>query len=94
MFLAVRLLAVHLYHQNQTSQSNQTMKKFITNSNPFVLLVIPVLFAMIMGVSYQFKAKTNFSAIDGSSYKQSTSLFIKGVTLFKAVCSVSKEKAW
>ncbi|WP_139113037.1 hypothetical protein [Mucilaginibacter sp. PPCGB 2223] len=69
------------------------MKKFITNSNPFVLLVVPVLFAMIMGVSYQFKAKTNFAAIDGS-YKQSTSLFVKGVTLFKAVCSVSKEKLW
>jgi succinate dehydrogenase/fumarate reductase cytochrome b subunit len=93
MFLAVKLLTVHLYHQNQTSQSKSTMKKFITNSNPFVLLVIPVLFAMIMGVSYQFKAKTNFAAIDGS-YKQSTSLFIKSVTLIKTVCSVGKEKAW
>jgi len=70
------------------------MKKLITNSNPFVLLVIPVLFAMIMGVSYQFKAKTGFSTGDGSSYKQSTSLFNKSVTLFKAVCSVSKEKVW
>jgi len=67
------------------------MKKLITNSNPFVLLIIPVLFAMIMGVSYQFK-HTSF-AVKGS-YQQSTSLFNKSVTLFKAVCSVSKEKVW
>jgi hypothetical protein len=68
------------------------MKKLITNSNPFVLLVIPVLFAMIMGVSYQVKHKTFVT--EGTSYKQSTSLFIKGVTLFKAVCSVGKERVW
>jgi len=68
------------------------MKKLITNSNPFVLLVIPVLFAMIMGVSYQFKHQS--FTIEGSSYKQSTSLFIKSVTLFKTVCSIAKEKVW
>ena len=70
------------------------MKKFLSNSNPFVLLVIPVLFAMIMGASYQVKQKVNLSGIEGVSVKQSTSLFVKSVSLFKAVCSVSKQKVW
>ncbi|MBW4890488.1 hypothetical protein KXQ82_12200 [Mucilaginibacter sp. HMF5004] len=68
------------------------MKKFITNSNPFVLMVIPVVFAMIMGVSYQLKQHENL--LQGSCYTQSTSLFNKSIHLFKAVCSVTKEKVW
>jgi hypothetical protein len=68
------------------------MKKLITNSNPFVLLVIPVLFAMIMGVSYQLKQHDTL--LQGSTYTQSTSLFNKSVNLFKAVCAVTKEKVW
>jgi hypothetical protein len=68
------------------------MKKLITNSNPFVLLVIPVLFAMIMGVSYQLKQHD--CLLQGNTYTQSTSLFSKSVHLFKAVCAVTKEKVW
>jgi hypothetical protein len=68
------------------------MKKFITNSNPFVLLVIPVLFAMIMGVSYQIKQQE--CLLQKSSYAQTTSLFNKSIHLFKTVCSVTKEKLW
>lgn len=68
------------------------MKKLITNSNPFVLLVIPVLFAMIMGVSYQFSHHTTI--LQGTNYAESTSLFNKSVHLFKAVCSITKEKVW
>jgi cytochrome c biogenesis protein CcdA len=67
------------------------MKKLIINSNPFILLLLPVLFALIMGVSYQFQQKK--AEIEGTSY-HATSLFIKGVSLVKTVCSISKEKLW
>jgi hypothetical protein len=67
------------------------MKKLITNSNPFILLLIPVLFALIMGVSYQFQQKRE--SIVGSSV-EATSLFYKSVSLVKTVCSIAKEKLW
>ena len=67
------------------------MKKLITNSNPFLLLMIPVLFALVMGVSYQLQQKK--SDIVGSSV-QATSLFYKSVGLVKTVCSIAKEKLW
>ena len=67
------------------------MKKLITNSNPFILLLIPVLFALIMGVSYQFQQKRE--AIEGSAV-HATSLFYKSVNLVKTVCSIAKEKVW
>jgi len=67
------------------------MKKLIINLNPFILLLIPVLFALIMGVSYQFEQKK--TEIAGVS-QHATSLFFKGVTLVKTVCSISKEKVW
>ncbi len=67
------------------------MKKLVTNSNPFILLLIPVLFALIMGVSYQFQQKRE--AIVGTTV-HATSLFYKGVTLVKTVCSIAKEKVW
>jgi hypothetical protein len=67
------------------------MKKLIANSNPFILLLIPVLFALIMGVGYQFEQKR--TAIEGST-EQATSLFYKSVSLVKMVCSVAKEKVW
>ena len=67
------------------------MKKLIANSNPFILLLVPVLFALIMGVSYQFAHKTH--AIVGST-EQATSLFYKSVSLVKTVCAVAKEKVW
>ncbi|SDR95813.1 hypothetical protein SAMN05216490_0273 [Mucilaginibacter mallensis] len=68
------------------------MKKLITNSNPFVLLLVPVLFALIMGFSYQFQQKK--TAIACNSCHQATSLFFKSVSLIKTVCSISKEKVW
>ncbi len=68
-----------------------TMKKLITSSNPFILLLIPVFFALIMGVSYQVEQKKD--AIAGTTV-HATSLFYKGVTLVKMVCSIAKEKVW
>lgn len=67
------------------------MKKLITNSNPFILLLAPVLFALVMGVSYQFEQKKTEIACTS---KHATSLFVKGVTLVKTVCSISKDKVW
>jgi hypothetical protein len=69
------------------------MKKLLSNSNPFILILIPVLFALIMGVTYQFeqKAKIEMGLV---SVKQSTSLFYKGISLVKTVCSVAKEIVW
>jgi cytochrome c biogenesis protein CcdA len=67
------------------------MKKLITNSNPFILLLVPVMFALIMGVSYQFSQKRE--AIVGTA-DHATSLFYKGVSLVKTVCGVAKEKVW
>jgi hypothetical protein len=68
------------------------MKKLITNSNPFILLLIPVLFALIMGFSYQFKQKAAYAC--DSPAVHATSLFVKGITLVKTVCSIAKEKVW
>ena len=73
------------------------MKKLITNTNPFILLILPVLFAMAIGVNYQFKQDSaEFKKVANitSSGKQATSLFNKSITLFKAVCSVSKQREW
>jgi hypothetical protein len=68
------------------------MKKLFTNSNPFILLLAPLVFAIIMGVCYQFDQKKE--QIEGSSSVKATSLFIKGITLVKTVCGISKEKVW
>jgi hypothetical protein len=65
------------------------MKTLIKNSNPFIMLLIPVMFALILGVSYQFEQKREALNI-GSSAKHATSLFYKGITLVKTVCSVAK----
>ena len=67
------------------------MKKLITNSNPFMLLLIPVLFAIIMGAGYQFRKKKE--AIENST-AHATSLFYKSVGLIKTVCAIAEEKLW
>jgi cytochrome c biogenesis protein CcdA len=67
------------------------MKKLASNSNPFILLLAPVVFAIIMGVSYQFEQKRQFA---NNSAVQATSLFIKGVTVVKTVCTIATENLW
>lgn len=61
-----------------------------------MLILIPVLFAMVMGVSYQFeqKAKAEVDGLSMTNVKQSTSLFIKGVHMVKAICGVATENVW
>jgi len=68
------------------------MKKLFTNSNPFIVLLAPVMFAVIMGAYYQFEQKKQ--SIEASAPMQATSLFVKGVTLVKAVCSIAKPNVW
>lgn len=70
------------------------MKKLFTNTNPFVLLLIPVMFAFIMGISYQFEQKKHEAENMTASTMHATSLFIKGVNLVKAVCSINKPQVW
>jgi hypothetical protein len=70
------------------------MKKFVLNLNPFVLLLIPVLFALIMGVSYQFQQAKAYSENGLASVRQTKSLFTKSVQLVKTVCAVSKQNVW
>ena len=73
-------------------QKTLTMKKLITNSNPFILLLLPVVFALVMGIGYQAQQKRDLNI--GTTTAQATSLFYKGVTLVKTVCSIAKEKLW
>lgn len=69
------------------------MKKLFSNSNPFILLLIPVLFALVMGVSYQFEQKASME-LGQLNVKQSKSLFLKSVGLIKTVCSIAKQNVW
>ena len=71
------------------------MKKLVFNLNPFILLLIPVLFALVLGVTYQFEQAEHFAGNSSMpSMEQTTSLFSKGVHLVKIVCSISKEQLW
>ena len=70
------------------------MKKLVSNSNPFILLLAPVFFAIIMGVAYQFEQRTERFAAAHASATEAKSLFIKGVGLVKTVASVATEKVW
>ncbi|GAA4924175.1 MULTISPECIES: hypothetical protein [Mucilaginibacter] len=71
------------------------MKKLIKYSNPFVMLLVPVMFALVMGVAYQFNQQQNLNIKDaGVKAKQATSLFVKGVSLVKTVCGISQENVW
>ena len=68
------------------------MKKLFTNSNPFILLLAPVMFAVIMGGYYQFEQKKQ--SLESSAPVRATSLFVKGVAVFKTVCSIANNNVW
>lgn len=88
MFLGDQLFDISLLYQKSLA-----MKKLFANTNPFILLLAPVLFALIMGISYQFEQKKQQDTETTVSV-QPTSLFFKGVALVKAVCSVSQQDVW
>jgi hypothetical protein len=87
LFLAGGLFNISLFHQN-----DHKMKKLVSNSNPFILLLAPVLFAIVMGVSYQFEQKKQSNS--QASAVKATSLFFKGVGFVKTVCSIAKDQVW
>ncbi|MGV8878062.1 MAG: hypothetical protein ACOH2A_03420 [Sphingobacteriaceae bacterium] len=61
------------------------MKKLIIFSNPFVLLLIPVFFGIILGVVYQFKQDAHSESFTDNKcgYFQKTSIFKSTTKLFK-----------
>ena len=70
------------------------MKKLVNNTNPFVMLLAPLVFALIMGISYQFEQKKHEAESIAVSTVHATSLFVKGIHLVKAVCSIDKPAVW
>ncbi|GAA4334271.1 hypothetical protein GCM10023149_41550 [Mucilaginibacter gynuensis] len=52
------------------------------------------MFALLLGVSYQFEQKQNDIKGTTIQAKQATSLFYKGISLFKTVAGVTKENVW
>jgi hypothetical protein len=70
------------------------MKKLVNNTNPFVMLLAPLVFALIMGISYQFEQKKHEAEVAASSTVKATSLFVKGVTFLRAVASVKNDHVW
>ncbi len=68
------------------------MKKFISSLNPFILLLIPVLVALVMGINYQIDQAKEFASADTAVH--ATSLFYKSVGVVKAVCEVAQTKIW
>ncbi len=69
------------------------MKTLTNNANPFILILLPVVFALIMGMSYQSQVK-KVCVQGGSTVANATSLFYKGATIIKNICSIDKEKVW
>ena len=69
------------------------MKKLIDVLNPFVLLLVPVMVAVILGISYQFHQQQEAIA-HLQVTEQSVPLFYKGVHLFKAVCAITQDNVW
>jgi hypothetical protein len=90
MILAAKKKSVLLFHQKKSL----TMKKLFTNTNPFILLLAPVMFALILGISYQFEQKKHQIEDAATSTVHATSLFVKGVGILKGVVAISKQDVW
>ena len=72
--------------------THKKMKKLISNLNPFVLLLVPVLIALVMGISYQAEQAKEFAA--NTTTVHATSLFYKSVGVVKAVVEIAQQKVW
>lgn len=68
------------------------MKKLVSNLNPFILLLIPVMIALVMGINYQVEQAKEYAACANTEH--ATSLFYKSVGLIKNVCEVAQQKLW
>lgn len=68
------------------------MKKLISNLNPFILLLIPVMIALVMGINYQAEQAKEFAS--DNTIVHATSLFHKSVVVIKAVCAIAQQNIW
>ncbi|WP_462267901.1 hypothetical protein [Mucilaginibacter sp.] len=69
------------------------MKKLSDVLNPFVLLLVPVLCAVVMGISYEFHQQQQAIA-HLQVTEQTVPLFYKGIELVKTVCALTKDNVW
>lgn len=68
------------------------MKKLTEIVNPFILLLVPVLVAVVLGISYQFQQHVYTAGVQTT--EQAVPLFYKGIHLVKAICAVKQENVW
>lgn len=70
------------------------MKKLVSNLNPFILVLIPVIIALVMGISYQVEQAKEYAANATTATVHATSLFYKSVGLIKNVCEIAQQTIW
>ena len=66
------------------------MKNFISNSNPFILLLAPVILALLLGIRYEIEHLRAFQIASADTI----SLFSGKMNLFQTVCEVVKTQVW
>jgi len=66
------------------------MKNFIINSNPFLLLLVPVILALMLGINYELEHLRTFHAASA----ETISLFSRRMNLFQTFCEVIKDRVW
>lgn len=66
------------------------MKNFIINTNPFILLLAPVILALLLGINYEVEHLRTFQV----SSAETISLFSGKMNLFQTVCEVVKDQVW
>ncbi|WP_419801886.1 hypothetical protein [Mucilaginibacter sp.] len=66
------------------------MKNFISNTNPFILLLAPVILALLLGIHYELEHLRAFRVASA----ETISLFSNRMNLFQTVCEVVKEQVW
>ena len=66
------------------------MKKFIINTNPFILLLAPVILALLLGINYEVEHLRTFHVASA----ETISLFSGKMNLFQTVCEVVKDQVW
>jgi hypothetical protein len=69
------------------------MKKLSDVLNPFVLLLVPVIVAVLLGLSYEFRLQEQ-ALSHLQTTEQAVPLFYKGVNLVKTVCTITKDNVW
>jgi len=66
------------------------MKNFISNANPFILLLAPVILALLLGIRYELEHLRTFQFASA----ETISLFSRKMNLFQTFCEVVKDQVW